>query len=221
MTDVTELVTHHARGLQARQEFINERCAYFPPIILNLIPVSDNRRYLMDCLRQAEETWRECAEAYLREQNDPWAKTGKLAKLVKNEEYKGADLMTLGLTLDRMLGVPAPVKAGKGPDGEYYSDHPEVKDAMVNAHRTAEWVVELEVKKLRHEWQRASSTWVKVVNAEPDGAQTKQLKKVEAEAQRAYQKAEKQFNALRENPKKGLKIVRDALSDAAIQAERE
>ena len=191
----------NARKLEARNEFIREQgIDVWPTHYLNLIPVTELRSEFVKYMKIVAAKMAEDYAAYRADLESPWVRVGPYASLVKNDGLSGTELMTVGLKLERMLGMPAPVKNGVAPDGIAYHDHPEVVEAQANAHRTAEYVAQMREQILMREWTAASRAYTAASNAE---------------AQKAFDKAKAEVARLRANPKLGLKIVREALTEDA------
>lgn len=214
----TQSESQMQRNATAREEFAEYLCGWWPASYKSLLPVTCDGKSLLQAKRQIEVMMEAEAEQYAQEQGSPWQKFGREPTLVDWSEVNGVERFSLGVNASRPVGMPAPVKINPGADAW---KHPLVVEAQQRAHRTAEWVACIEAEKLRMQMEDASHEYVRASNSgaskdEVAAAKSRYDKLVEAdEAARA------KFNRLRSDPNKGLRIVREALSDAEVQAEAE
>jgi hypothetical protein len=112
-----------------------------------------------------------------REKNNPWQHDVLKPKLVNFGDMSYTERGKLAPQGLRLMGYPAMVKPGKGPDGQLYSKHPDVLAVQANVDRTAEAVAWKHRDEIHERYQAASSAYVQAENAEqPDAATIAKLK---------------------------------------------
>jgi hypothetical protein len=153
----------------------------------------------MRAKRLLEEKMKVDYEAYLAEQENPWTSTGPNSTLIDWSGFKGVDLLELGLGTSRPLGMLGCFKPG-------CENHPDVVEAQANAHRTAEYVAWIAEQRAMRECEAVNASGRAGEAAMPA-------------ASAAHTAAQREFARLHKDLRKGLAIVRPALSEEEREAE--
>jgi len=216
MTRVSNCDSELNRAMVAREEFIAGYCFWWPAIYKAQMPVTYDGQSLLKAKQAIEAMLRDDFAAFDAQQDSPWnpVATAPDSKCIDWSKVNGQELFALGLEMERPLGMPASPKQG-------FHEHPEVKSAWADKHRTAEFVASIKEQRALREWKAATHIYVEAANSGGDEATVRKSKDGEVAAGKANAAAKQDYDRLRKNPAKGLKIVRDPLTDDERIAEQE
>jgi len=195
----THIEADITRGAMASQAFGDRYCSWWPATYRALLPVTSDGALLIRAKKAIEAQVKADVDAIQAEQENPWTKTGPGSTLIDWSGVKGADLLEMGLGMERGLGMPHCLKPG-------FENHPNVVQARANAPRTAEYVAFIAQQRAMLKYEAVNA----IANAE--GAA------VLAGAAESTA-AERELSRLRHDPRKGLAIVRPAMSEEEREAE--
>ena len=215
MTRISNYDTEMNRAMVAREEFLAGYCFWWPAIYKAQMPVTYDGQSLLKAKQAIEAMMRDDFAAFDAQRNSPWhpVATAPDSKCVDWSKVNGQELYALGLEMDRPLGMPASPKQG-------FHEHPDVVSAWADSHRTAEYVAFMEEQRAKRAWEAATHIYVEAANPGGDEATVRKSKDGEVAAGKAHAAAKQDYDRLRKNPAKGLKIVPDPLTDDERIAER-
>jgi hypothetical protein len=152
------------REFLARAVYIDYRMQDVPAVYRELMPYTADAAELIG----AEKAIRKQVEQDLLLILSPWKTVGPQVVVLDWSNVSGLDRATFGLENSRMQGVPAIVKHGRDPFGKLWRDYDEVKAAIANASRTAEWAAADKEQELRREVDKANTAYVEALNVAAD-----------------------------------------------------
>lgn len=233
MTRFMSIDPEHSRDTAAREEFIGKYMMDVPPVYRAILPVIRDGKVLLEAEKAIREMWKIDAEAYQAELRNPWKTvTGNWSGMIDWSEVDSKNMVGLGMLGNRGVGMPAPVKPGKDPEGVLYNEYPVVNEAVEKAFQTAEYVAFEAVKQAMEDLKPVSREHLLAFNALADAKteartgkkiekkywksgdkvptelELEQLEKAKNSAEENLAKAQAEFNRLRANPVEGLRIVR-------------
>jgi len=205
MARVTEYDSEASAAMAAREEFVAIFCYWWPAVYKTQVPLTRSGKELLEAKQRIERIMAEDYAAYAAEQQNPWHKVGPEPKWIDWSGFSGTERFAMGLSRGRPLGMPASPKQG-------FDKHPDVEAAWADSHRTAEYVAFIAEQRAMRESHAATHEWVEATNSGADEATVRKLKDKETAAAKAHTDAKQDYENLRKNPAKGLKIVRDPLT---------